>query len=75
MLLKVIRYEGPPLDYHVCVDEFGTERRIDLFVYGGFHGQDIKPEDLVGKTVNVERLHAYVEIAINVTIVKEKQNE
>ena len=70
MLFKVKKYRSHPYDYHVCEDENGRERRIDLLVNGDLP-KDTTPESLVGKTVKVHHLHAYVEIAHDVEIIEE----
>ena len=70
MILKVVRWEPSPLNFHICRDENGEQYRLDLFVNADFHNQDITPEDLVGKTISIERKHPYIEIACGVKIIE-----
>lgn len=71
MKLKVKKYCGVPFMYHECIDTEGQEQRVDLLVNGDLPYR-VDPELLVGKTVEVQRLHPAVEIAFGVKIVKEK---
>ena len=69
MKLKVIEWMEPPHNFHRCEDKKGETHRVDLLVNGEFK-KDIDPQALVGKTVNVDSLHAYCEIAMGVKILK-----
>jgi len=52
--------------YHVCKDECGDVWRLDLNVSGEID----MTESLVGKTVQVESVHAYIGIASYVSLVE-----
>ena len=78
MKYKVEKYNAAydweyPHFVHECTDEQGQRCYIDLLVNGDFK-ENIDPYSLVGKTVEVERTHAYIAIAHGVKIVKEKVN-
>jgi transcription elongation factor Elf1 len=70
MKLKVIRYDE---DYlcHICEDESENRHRVDLTSDGSLpceiDGQDVEIY-LVGKTVSVNRLNPYIEIAMEVEV-------
>ena len=75
MILTVKKYEGPPLDYHVCEDEEGNRHFVDLIVNGDFRDQtDGLQGDsyieflhtLVGKMFEVDYLHPHLVLAMNV---------
>ncbi len=70
MKYKVVKYEASPLDFHKCIDENGENHQIDLFVNGDL-SKDITCEELVGKTVNIERLAPHIELAFGVKILGE----
>lgn len=75
MIFKVKHYnekgEFPPYA-HICCDEDNSDHRIDLFVNGDLTGID--PKSLVGKTVEVKRLHPFLEIAHGVKVLEEQEN-
>ncbi len=68
-ILHVLTYNTEER-FHLCRDYRGGMHRVDLMVDGGF--PDSKPEDLVGKTVECESMHAYVAIAQGVRIVEKE---
>lgn len=69
MKLHVILSEGDPYDHHLCRDvEDGMIYRIDLMVDGSL---DMKPEDLVGKTVKISHMHGYINIGHGVELVED----
>lgn len=53
-------------DFHVCRDEDGKQYYIDLMVDGSLG--DMKPEDLVGRTVSISRMHGYINIGHDVRL-------
>lgn len=53
-----------------CLDSEGSVHLIDLMVNGDFP-EDTDPEFLVGKTVEVDRMHTYISIAHGVRVVEE----
>ena len=53
-------------DYHVCKGDDGKIYQIDLMVDGGLG--DIEPNTLIGKTVKISRMHAWVAIGHGVEI-------
>ena len=55
-------------NHHICVDCDGDKHRIDLMADGSF--ENLEPEELVGKRIQVEYLFAYVEIAMYPRIVE-----
>ncbi len=67
MILKVDLYCDSPLFYHKCTDEAGKNHRVDLLVNGDLE-KGTTPESLVSKTVEVDYVYPYVEIAMNVRI-------
>lgn len=69
MKAKVLSYEPSPFDYCMCEMEDGSRKRIDLVSDGSFG--EMSPTELVGKTVEFERTHAYLSIAHGVRIVDE----
>lgn len=75
MRYKVEKYNGydweEPKYVHECINEQGNRCYIDLLANGDFEG-NIDPYSLVGKTVEVDRTHAYIAIAHGVKIVEEK---
>lgn len=68
MKLKVTSYQKVG-DFHTCVDEDGKHYNIDLLVDGGLG--DIQPDDIVGKTVKISRMHGYINIGHDVELVEE----
>ena len=72
MKFKVKKYNciEEPIYTHVCINENGASQFVDLMVNGDFP-EDFDPTELVGKTVEVERIHPYIAIAHNVKIIKE----
>jgi len=73
MKLRVLNYrkmdEFNTIDYHICVDEEGQRYNIDLLVDGGLG--KIDPNELVGKTVKISRMHGYINIGHDVELVEE----
>ena len=69
MILKIISYNKDQ-DYHVCKDEEGKHHKIDIFVDGGLGDLANSPKDLIGKTVQCDYLHPYIEIANNVKLLE-----
>ena len=59
---------------HVCTDEEGRERFIDVLVDGGI-GHAISNADLTGRIVECEYVYPHVEIAMNVRFVDDKATE
>ena len=59
---------------HDCRDGNGAIRRIDLLVNGDFE-KDMDPEDLVGKRVEINSVHPFIEIAHGVKIVSETKEK
>ncbi len=60
--LKIVSYNQEH-DYHVCIDERGIRKNIDLYTDRKL---GIKPEELIGREIEVEGLYPYLEIAIGV---------
>jgi hypothetical protein len=73
MQLQVISYHPSPLNYHFCKDEDGNTHNVDLFVDSTLIHET--HESIVGKTVEVSRLHPYEEIAYDVRVVGKDSNE
>lgn len=72
--LHVVRYEEV-FGAHVCtVDDNPRHIRVDLFIGGDF-GDDVTPESLIGKTVEVEYTHGFLFLAHNVRVVDESPAE
>ncbi len=68
MLLKVIRWDSKQ-NYHVCQDEEGNCRNIDLQVDGSLSEKNGPHfDDLVGREVSVVWTHPYIEIAHGVEV-------
>ena len=71
MRLKVEKYYGDDRAHrylHKCYDSDTDQiHHVDLMVYGNF---DIQPEDLVGKTIDVDYLFPSIELAMNPRIVE-----
>lgn len=65
MKLTVTSYQKVG-DFHTCFDEEGKHYNIDLMVDGSLG--DMNPEDLVGRTVSISRMHAYISIGHDVTL-------
>ena len=65
-VLRVGGYD-PTADLHICIDETGKERRIDIMVDGGFPGME--PKSLIGKTIHIDYAFASVEIAHGVEVI------
>lgn len=62
------RYVNAPSDRlctdYNCVDEEGNSHLVDLFVDGGIpNPETVTDEMLIGKTIEVDHLHPYLEIA------------
>lgn len=70
MKLDVLEYVERE-NYHVCEDEEGNRHRVDIMVDGAFPGKF--PQDLIGRTIECERLSPYITIAHGVT--REPQGE
>lgn len=68
MKFEIIKWESL-LDFHRCIDEDGQSHQVDLFINGDLD-ESITAEELVGKTVSVERLTPYLELAHGVKILK-----
>lgn len=68
--LKVIRYDSS-LDANHCEDENGKFGYFDLVVSGCLG--DIRPEELIGKTISYEWSHALVNLAEGVKIIEDEQ--
>jgi hypothetical protein len=69
--LKVIGWD-PVGEVHICQDEKGKERRVDLEVGARGDGLPLKRKDLIGKTVEVEYVFPYIELAMDpIEIVEE----
>jgi hypothetical protein len=75
--LSVLKY-SPNNDYHECEDEKGIIHRVDLLINGDFAEQtknlnrdelDAFCSSFEGKTIVVEYLHPFIEIAHGVIIV------
>lgn len=72
--LHVVRYDQV-VNAHVCtVEDDPRHIRVDLFIDGDFN-DDISPESLIGKTVEVEYTHGYLFLAHNVRLVDEAPAE
>lgn len=69
MKLKILNWRGFPSNHHECRDEKGKTHRVDLLVSGCFPPKT-DPKSLVGKTVEVEWLSIYCEIAHKVKIIE-----
>lgn len=68
--LYVVQYDET-FGAHVCtVDGDPRHIRVDLFVNGDFD-ESVKPDDLVGKTVEVEYTHGFLFLAHDVRVVSE----
>lgn len=67
--VKVVAYNKRE-DYHICQFEDGFAKRIDLMVDGSLSGT--APDDLVGKTIEFDQMHAYVSIAHGVKVTEEQ---
>ncbi|MDD2869636.1 hypothetical protein [Neomegalonema sp.] len=68
MKLKVIQWNAEH-SYHECIDETGETRKIDLCVDSVSVDKpsgEFDPVKLVGKTVEVDRVYPFIEIAENV---------
>lgn len=68
MKAKVLSYNAPH-DYCLCEMEDGAHKRIDLVSDGSL--DEMSPTELIGKTVEFERMHAYISIAHGVRIIDE----
>ena len=53
-------------DEHICIDDTGKHRRVDIMVDGGLKNKD--PLFYVGKYIECSSLHAYTEIANDVRL-------
>ena len=74
MKFKVEKYNEhweEPRFVHICKNEDGIQQCIDLMVNGDFD-KGFDPKELVGKTVEVKRIHSYIAIAHDVKIVEER---
>lgn len=69
MKFKIKSYDSIQMIHH-AEDESGKDRLIDFFVDGSLDRRFTKPESIIGKTVEVEWLHPYQEIANNIKIIK-----
>jgi len=74
MIFKVEKW-SESLQCYECLDEKGNFCRIDLLIDGSlvdsFSLRKVNPQDLIGKTVEVGWVHAYIMIAHNVKIIEE----
>ena len=77
MKYQVKSYNANSGDY-CCVDEKGDSYRIDLCIDGDFDFQSKDQENktpldrsklLVGRNVNIDYLHPYLYIGVNVSLV------
>lgn len=70
MLLKVKGFMPTPNNERdlECFDENGKKHYVDFIVDGSLP-ENISAEDLIGKTIEVEYLTPYIEIACNCRIV------
>lgn len=71
-LFTVVSYIPAPNDFHMCADENGLVRRIDL-VTSGCLPEGVAGDALVGKKVSVEYTHPFIEMAENVAIVETEE--
>ena len=54
--------------YHECTDETGKTLRIDIRVNGDLE-KDLPPENLIGKTVEIDSLFPYGFIGVGVKLI------
>lgn len=66
MILKVISYHQGE-NYHKCIDESGNEHRLDIFTDGKLPRE--LNESICGKSISVEYLHPYIQLAMNAKII------
>lgn len=77
MKLTVLRPYNPrglahPTDFE-CEDEHGKVRRVDLFVDSKFPA-DLDAKGLIGKTIIVDDLYPFLELAANPRIAEESES-
>ena len=65
-ILKVDSYNESE-DYHFCTDEEGQQRKVDL-ITSGCLPDNIDKKSLIGREVEVEYTHCYLEMAEQVSI-------
>jgi hypothetical protein len=70
MKLTVIEY-NEYFDYHLCIDEEGIPRKVDLTSDG--LAETVEDTDLVGKTVEVEGIIPWIEVGIGVSIMEKEE--
>jgi hypothetical protein len=77
MRLRVTAYDRTQ-NYHICEEvpfnSLRNDHRVDLYVDND-KALPIKPEDLVGKLVDVEWLSPFLELGQGVTLVEEDGEE
>lgn len=67
--LKVLAYNSKFLHHECQVAPNGPFVRVDLMVDGSF-GDEVKPENLIGKTVQVDCTDGYLWLAHNVRVIE-----
>jgi hypothetical protein len=65
--VKIIEYLPHPHNFHVCIDETGKRRQIDLLTSGDMPNGTM-PHSLVGMTASFDYTHPYLEMAEGVAI-------
>ena len=68
--VKVISYVPPPNDFHMCEDEAGNIRRIDV-VTSGCLADELYGDALVGKLIEFDYTHPFIEMAEQVRLKEE----
>lgn len=71
MRYKVLKYNPDPVNFHV-VQPIGHEytENMDLMIGPSLHERGIKPQDLVGKEIEVEGKHVYMYMAMDLEIIE-----
>ena len=84
MKYKIIKYCEEPLNFFKCEDKDGRSHNLDLFTdasYSGFGRIQYREDrrkayhELEGKFIEVVDTSPYIEFALGVTLLKEKEVE
>lgn len=69
MKAKVLSYNEDE-NYHLCQLETGQKLRVDIFIDGTLP-KNITMKNIIGKTIQWDRLHSFIVIAHGVSIINE----
>ena len=72
-ILKVLKYIEDE-SYHICTDQNGNSRRIDLMASGSLP-IGTNPAELTGKTVRIRYAFPFIECADGVELLPQKERQ